>query len=301
MRSGSRSPVPGRVPRPDPRGLHPGPAPVHRLVPSPVPAAVLGPPRGHRDLRPRTRSPRPGPGNRHPPPVHDRGVYRYAVEEELLDHSPSAHFRRPRLDYESHASALDRSEIGALLVAAGLGPAAEHALISLLALNGFGYRRPPVPASSTWAWSEATAPWSLLARSSPSRSPRAPPAPSTWRPASAPTGRCSSLRTGGGWTGTVPPALSAGSRAAPASASTSARTPCGTRSSPPRSTPGPASRRARGPPLMPTRAPRCVTTGRGHRQRSRTAWAPPTAKRRRFPDARNRVLCSMSEPLPACG
>ena len=64
------------------------------------------------------------------------GFCRYAVEGELLDYSPAAHVRRPRLDYESHASALDRSEVGALLVAAGLGPAAEHALISLLALNG---------------------------------------------------------------------------------------------------------------------------------------------------------------------
>jgi len=33
-------------------------------------------------------------------------------------------------------TALDRNELGALLVAAGLGPPAEHALISLLALNG---------------------------------------------------------------------------------------------------------------------------------------------------------------------
>ena len=64
------------------------------------------------------------------------GFYRYAVEEELLDHSPAAHVRRPRLDYESHAVALDRNELGALLVAAGLGSALEHALISLLALNG---------------------------------------------------------------------------------------------------------------------------------------------------------------------
>jgi integrase/recombinase XerD len=64
------------------------------------------------------------------------GLYRYAVEEELLDHSPAAHVRRPRLDYESHATGLDRNELGALLVAAGLGPPAEHALISLLALNG---------------------------------------------------------------------------------------------------------------------------------------------------------------------
>jgi integrase len=64
------------------------------------------------------------------------GFYRYAVEEELLEHSPAAHVRRPRLDYESHAIGLDRNELGALLVAAGLGPSAEHALISLLSLNG---------------------------------------------------------------------------------------------------------------------------------------------------------------------
>jgi site-specific recombinase XerD len=64
------------------------------------------------------------------------GFYKYAVEEELLDHSPAAHVRRPRVDYESHATGLDRNELGALLVAAGFGSAAEHALISLLALNG---------------------------------------------------------------------------------------------------------------------------------------------------------------------
>jgi len=64
------------------------------------------------------------------------GLYRYAVEEDLLDHSPAAHVRRPRIDYESHAAGLDRNEVGALLVAAGLGTAAEHALVSLLALNG---------------------------------------------------------------------------------------------------------------------------------------------------------------------
>jgi integrase/recombinase XerD len=64
------------------------------------------------------------------------GFYRYAVEEDLLEHSPAAHVRRPRVDYESHAVALDRNELGALLVAAGLGPPPEHALVSLLALNG---------------------------------------------------------------------------------------------------------------------------------------------------------------------
>jgi integrase/recombinase XerD len=64
------------------------------------------------------------------------GFYKYAVEEELLGTSPAAHVRRPRVDYESRAVALDRNELGALLVAAGLGSSTEHGLISLLALNG---------------------------------------------------------------------------------------------------------------------------------------------------------------------
>jgi integrase len=64
------------------------------------------------------------------------GFYRHAVEEELLAHSPAAHVRRPRLAYESHAIGLGRNELGALLVAVGLGSPAKHALISLLALNG---------------------------------------------------------------------------------------------------------------------------------------------------------------------
>lgn len=63
------------------------------------------------------------------------GFYRYAVEEELLDHSPAANVRRPRLDYELHATGLDRNELGAFLVAAGLGLPTERALISLLALT----------------------------------------------------------------------------------------------------------------------------------------------------------------------
>ncbi len=64
------------------------------------------------------------------------GFSRYAVEEELLGHSPAAHVRRPRLDYEAHVAGLDRNELGGLLVAADPGPPTEHALISLLALNG---------------------------------------------------------------------------------------------------------------------------------------------------------------------
>ena len=81
------------------------------------------------------------------------GFYKYAVEEELLDHSPAAHVRRPRVDYESYAVAMDRNELGALLVAAGLGPPLEHALISLLRLEraaGIGSHRRTTSSSSAW-------------------------------------------------------------------------------------------------------------------------------------------------------
>ena len=67
------------------------------------------------------------------------GFCKYAVEEELVDHSPAAHVRRPRVDDESRAVVLDRNELGALL-----------------ALNGLRSRRPPEPISSSWAWSAAT-------------------------------------------------------------------------------------------------------------------------------------------------
>jgi integrase/recombinase XerD len=36
------------------------------------------------------------------------GFYRYAEEEALIAYSPAIHVRRPRLDYESHATGLDR-------------------------------------------------------------------------------------------------------------------------------------------------------------------------------------------------
>ena len=62
--------------------------------------------------------------------------YRYAEEEGLITTSPAVHVRRPRLDYESNATGLDRNEVGAILVAAGLAGARDHGLISLLTLNG---------------------------------------------------------------------------------------------------------------------------------------------------------------------
>jgi Phage integrase, N-terminal SAM-like domain len=109
------------------------------------------------------------------------GFYRYAVEEDLLDHSPAAHVRRPRLDYESHATGLDRNELGALLVAAGLGSAAEHALISLLALNGLRV------SEATGASIEAPGSRSATSRKPPRTPIREPPSAMT-EPAEASTG-----------------------------------------------------------------------------------------------------------------
>ena len=50
--------------------------------------------------------------------------------------NPALNVRRPKVDYESRTLGLDRNELGAFLVQAGLGSPRDHALASLLALNG---------------------------------------------------------------------------------------------------------------------------------------------------------------------
>ena len=64
------------------------------------------------------------------------GFYRYCVEEELVTRSPAVNVRRPKIPYESTISGLDRNELGAFLVQAGLAGGRDHALACLLALNG---------------------------------------------------------------------------------------------------------------------------------------------------------------------
>lgn len=64
------------------------------------------------------------------------GFFQYCVEEQLLDHSPASHVRRPKGSYETRVSGLDRNELGAFLVEAGLAGGRDHALACLLALNG---------------------------------------------------------------------------------------------------------------------------------------------------------------------
>ena len=84
------------------------------------------------------------------------GFYRYAEDEGVIEHSPAVHIRRPRIDYKSHVAHLDRNELGAILVTAGLSAPRDHALVSLLALNGLP-RLPKrsVPTATHLAWSAA--------------------------------------------------------------------------------------------------------------------------------------------------
>src|SRR5690242_11582601 len=190
------------------------------------------------------------------------GFYRYAVEEELLDHSPAAHVRRPRLDYESHATALDRNELGALLVAAGLGPPAEHALISLPALNEL--RVSEATGADIEHLGVERGHRTLVITRKGGKVVTIPLAPRTARAIDLATGE----RTEG-------PLFFAGngrrldrhgaarivrrSPAVPRSPSTSARIRSGTRSSPPPSTPGFPYGTCGRPPRTPTRGRRCAT------------------------------------------
>jgi len=155
------------------------------------------------------------------------GLYRYAVEEDLLDHSPAVHVRRPRIDYESHATALDRNEVGALLVAAGLGAAAEHALVSLLALNGL--RVSEAIGADVEALGTERGHRTLAITRKGGKKAVIPLAPRTARAIDLTIGeRCEgpifTTPPGSGSTGTRPGGLSAGSPAAPGWPRRSART-----------------------------------------------------------------------------
>ena len=149
--------------------------------------------------------------------------------------------------------ALDRNELGALLVAAGLGPPPEHALISLLALNGLRVSE-AAGADIEQLGLEGGHRTLTITR----KVVIIPLAPRTARAIDLAIGngltdRCSWLRTGGGWTGTAPGGSSGRSPAAPGSPRPSRPTRSGTRSSPPRSMPGFRCATSKRPPHMRTR------------------------------------------------
>jgi integrase/recombinase XerD len=70
----------------------------------------------------------------------------------------AAHVRRPRPDYESHATALDCNELGVLLVSAGLSPPAKRAherqaTYIVAAFIAGAARQPPAGSADHWQWS----------------------------------------------------------------------------------------------------------------------------------------------------
>ena len=191
------------------------------------------------------------------------GLYRFAEEEGLIDHSPAVHVRRPRVDPESHAVGLDRNELGAFLVTAGISSPLDHALASLLALNGLrvsealgadvadlglqrGHRTLFVSRKGNKTATVPLAP--------------APPAPSTWPSGTATPDPSSATPTAGASTATPPPESCGASAAKPGSRNGSDPTPCATPSSPPPSTPAYPYETSKKPPPTPTPAPPCATT-----------------------------------------
>jgi site-specific recombinase XerD len=62
--------------------------------------------------------------------------YRYCEQEGHVERSPAAHLRRPKVDGESRTMGLDRNELSAFMVQAGIGTYRDHALASMLGLNG---------------------------------------------------------------------------------------------------------------------------------------------------------------------
>ena len=186
------------------------------------------------------------------------GFYRYAVEDDLLDHSPAAHVRRPRLDYESHATGLDRNELGALLVAAGLGPPGEHALISLLALNGLSVSE--ATGASIEALGVERGHQTLVITRKGGKIVAIPLAPRTARAIDLAVGERVDGPIFCGPDGQRLDRHGAARvvrrvAAVPGSPSRSGRTRCGTRSSPPPSTPGSRSGTCRKPPRTPIPGP----------------------------------------------
>jgi integrase/recombinase XerD len=162
------------------------------------------------------------------------GFYRYAEQEGLLERSPAVHVRRPRLDYESHATGLDRNEVGALLVAAGLASPSDHALVSLLAINGLRVSEALGAEIDALGLERGHRTLTVLRKGG--KVVTIPLAPRTaraidWRSANGSKVRSSSDATAGGWTATRPGGSCGDSPARRASTSRWGRTRSGTRSS----------------------------------------------------------------------
>jgi integrase len=142
---------------------------------------------------------------------------------------------RPGLHYKSHAIGLDGNELGALPLAVGLGPPAEHTLICLPALNGV--RVSEACGATTEALAVERGHRTLTGRWKGGKRVTVPIAPWTARAVDLAVGewmrvQSSSPVTDGVWTGTALVASSGGSPGGRGSPSRPVLTPSATRSSP---------------------------------------------------------------------
>jgi integrase/recombinase XerD len=168
------------------------------------------------------------------------GFCRYCVEEQPLGHSPAVHVRRPKVSQESTRLGLDRAEVGAFLVEAGVSGGNDHALACLLALNALRVSEACGADLSDLALANGHRVVRVVGKGN--QPALIPLAPRTSRAVDAAVGdrtngRCSLGRTAAVWIGTPLGESCADWRDAPGSTSPSRPTPRGTPRSPPPSTP----------------------------------------------------------------
>ena len=186
-----------------------------------------------------------------------RGRGRPAVAVARRPRAPPAHrLRVPR-------TGLDRNEVGSLLVAAGLASARDHALISLLAINGL--RVSEALGANIEALGIERGHRTLTVVRKGGKIVIIPLAPRTARAIDLAIGERAEgpiflPRTATGSTATPHGGSCAALLARPGSTSRSARTRCATRSSRPHSTQASRCAPSKKPPATPTREPPCAMT-----------------------------------------
>ena len=155
------------------------------------------------------------------------GLYRFAEEEGLIDHSPAVHVRRPRVDPESHAVGLDRNELGAFLVTPGISSSLDHALASLPALNGLRVSEALGADVAVLGFQRGHRTLFVSRKGNKTATvPLAPPVPLTWPSETATPDPSSATPTAGVSTVTPPPASCGASAAKPGSRNGSDPTLC---------------------------------------------------------------------------
>ena len=175
--------------------------------------------------------------------------YRYCEQEQLIDRNPALNVRRPKVDYESRTLGLDRNELGAFLVQAGLASARDHALASLLALNGLRISEALGTDIGDLDFDRGHRTLRIVRKGGKHATvPLAPRTSRAWTCTSenAPPARCSLVNTVAGWIAAPPIGQSSVWLGGPGSPSGSHPTACDTRSSRPPSTPASPPRRAGG-------------------------------------------------------